>query len=92
MYSIVYEVIRTISKNVNQKHKPNQNQLTKQKQANKKQQRQQVFARTKTSKSLKVVCFAFWCFVTLKVFSQKKKKKKLALNCPDNLIYYTTDV
>ena len=52
-----------------QKRKSNQNQLTKQKQANKKQSRQQVFARTKTSKRMKVVCFGFCCFFTLKIFS-----------------------
>ena len=45
-----------------QKRKSNQNQLTKQKQANKKQQKQQLLARTKSSKRVKIVCFAFWSF------------------------------
>ena len=47
-----------------QKRKSNQNQLTKQKQTNKKHQRRQVFMCTKTSTMVKVVCFAFWCFFT----------------------------
>ena len=45
-----------------QKRKSNQNQLTKQNQANKKQQRQQVFARTRTSKRVKIV---FFCILVL---------------------------
>ena len=52
-----------------QKRKSNQNQLTKQKQANKKQQRQHVFGRKKTSKTVDDFCFAFLCFFTLKIFS-----------------------
>ena len=36
------------------------NQVTKQKQANTKQQRQQIFVRTKNSKRVKIVCFALW--------------------------------
>ena len=47
-----------------QKRKSNQNQLTKQKQTNKKHQRRQVFMCTKTSTMVKVFCFAFWCFFT----------------------------
>ena len=35
-----------------------------------------------------LVCFAF--LYTLKLFA--KKKKKLVWNCPNNLIYYATDV
>ena len=45
-----------------QKHVTRKNQLTTQKQASTKQQRQQFFACSKTSKSEKAVCFAFWCF------------------------------
>ena len=45
-----------------QKHVASKNQLTKQKQASTKQQRQQFFACSKTSKRVKVVCFAVWCF------------------------------
>ena len=75
--SVVFEVIRTISSLFiifvvvcekilsPQKRKSNQSQLTKQTQENKKQQKQHVFARTKTSKRVKVVCFVFWCFFLL---------------------------
>ena len=64
-------------KNLNaQKSKSSQNQPTKQKQANTKEQRQQFFAQ-KTSKRSKIGYFAFL-------------KKKL--NCPDNFIYYTTEL
>ena len=60
------------------KNVTSKNQLTKQKQANKKQQRQQFFAHTRTFKRRKIVCFAFWYggFFTLKIFSQKKKNKQ----------------
>ena len=46
-----------------------------------------IFYVRKTFKSVKVVCFAFWCFFALKPILQKKKKKKekLAWNCPSNL-------
>ena len=44
------------------------------------------FLRTKTSKRGEIVCFAFWCFFTL------KKKNKQVWNCSDNLIYNTTEV
>ena len=77
--SIANEFIRTIlslfyEKILNaQKRKSNQNQLTKQKQVNKKQQTQQ-FLCTKTSKKEKIVYLAFL-------------KKKW--NFPDNRIYYT---
>ena len=30
----------------------------------------------KTSKRVKVVCFAFWCFFYAKMFSVRKKKRK----------------
>ena len=78
--SIVNEVIRTISiffyeKILSaQKRKSSKNQLTKQKQVNKKQQRLQFFGH-KTSKRRNIVCFAFL---------------KKNWNCLDNLIYYTT--
>ena len=70
-----------------QKLKSNQNQLTKYKQVNKKQQRQKVFACTKTSKRVKV---AFFCFLVLFYAQNFRKKNKLAWNCPNNLIllYY----
>ena len=51
-----------------QKRKSNQNQLTKQKQANKKQQKQQVFGGTETSKRLFCVLVLFYA----RTFSQKK--------------------
>ena len=50
-----------------QKRKSNQNQLTKQKQANKKQQKQQVFGGTETSKRLFYVLVLFYA----QIFSQK---------------------
>ena len=60
-----------------QKRKSNQNQLTKQKQANKKQERQQVFARTKTffahKKRVKICLF---CFLVL-FYAQNHFVKKL---------------
>ena len=58
------------------KHKPNQSQLIKQKQANKNNKGNN-FLRRKTSKRGKVVYFAFL---------------KKHGNCPDNLIYYTTEL
>ena len=80
--SIVYEVIRTISSLFMflffvffyekilsaQKHVTSKNQLTKQKQGNTKQQRQQYFARTKTSKRAKIVCLRLDAFLTFKIF------------------------
>ena len=77
--SIVNESIRTISvffeKTLStQKCKSSKNQLKKQKQANKIQQRQQFFAH-KTSERRKIICFALL---------------KKNWNCLDNLIYYTT--
>ena len=74
----VKEVIRTNFKPVYffyekilsvQKHFTSKNQLTKQKQAKKKQQRQQFCARTKTSKRGKIVYLRFGAFITLKIFS-----------------------
>ena len=56
-----------------QKRKSNQNQLTKQKQGRKKQQSQQVFARAKTSKRVKTIYFAFWCFLYAQNLFSKKK-------------------
>ena len=55
-----------------QKRKSNQNQLTKQKQGWKKQQSQQVFARAKTSKRVKNIYFAFWCFLYAQNLFAKK--------------------
>ena len=49
-----------------QKRRSNQNQLTKQKQASKKQQRQQVFA--KTFKRGEIVYFAFGAFDAQNLF------------------------
>ena len=60
-----------------QKRKSNQNQLTKEKQANKKQQRQRVFARTKISKRMEIVYFAFWCFLYAQNLFIVKKNKRL---------------
>ena len=46
--------------------------------------------RAQTSKRVKVVCFMFWCFLCTRNLFVKKKKKKQAWNCLDNLIllYY----
>ena len=85
--SIVNEVIRTISSQFiffyenAQIRKSNQNQLTKQKQANKKQQRQQFFERTKASKRVKVVCFAFLCAQNLFVTSFTILLRYTPTNC-----------
>ena len=89
--SIVNEVIRTISsqafyfsfRKIFEKAKINKQNKNKQTLNNK--------GNTKTSKRAKVVCFAFWCFFYAQNFFVKKKKK-LAWNCSDNLIYYTTEV
>ena len=54
------------------KHVTSKNQITKQNWANIKQQRQQFFARTKTSKRVKIVYFAFWCFFYTQRFFVKK--------------------
>ena len=95
----VFEVIRTILglfiffyKKIlsGQKRKSNHNQLTKQKYANIKQQRQQFFAHTKTSKRVKIFCFAFCCFFYAQNFFVKNNKQ--TQNCPDNLKYNTTEV
>ena len=58
-----------------------------------------IFYVRKTFKGVKVVCFAFWCFFALKPILQKKKKEKLAWNCPGNLnlpycrsMLYFTDI
>ena len=71
-----------------QKCESNQNQPTKQKQAQTKELRQQFFARTKTSKRVKVICFGFWYFFACKIFLLKKNKQ--VWNCLDGLIllYY----
>ena len=45
---------------------------------NKTTQRQQVFAYTKTSKWVKVVCFAFWCFLCVQNIFLKKTGLKLS--------------
>ena len=47
------------------------------------------FLRTKTFKKVKIVCFLFWCFLRVQNLFVKKKNK-LAWNCLDSLIYYTT--
>ena len=63
-----------------QKRKSNQNQLTKQKQANKKQQIQQAF----THENFFDVGNCLFCgFFYLKSLLKKNS------NCTDNLIYYT---
>ena len=64
-----------------EKHRSNQNQLTKQKRANKKQQWQNVFAH-KTSKRGKIVILRF-------IHSKSLLKK---IDCRDNLIYHTTEL
>ena len=73
--SILNEAIRTLSSQFivsyekilsAGKRKSSQNQPTKQKPVNKKQQSQQLFARTKTSKRVEIVCFGFWCFLYAK--------------------------
>ena len=51
-----------------QKRKSNKNQLTKQKNEQK-TTKATIFAHTKTLKRIKIVCFAFWFFFTLKIFS-----------------------
>ena len=51
-----------------QKRKSNQNELTKQKQANKNQQKHHVFGGTETSKRLFCVLLLFYA----QIFSQKK--------------------
>ena len=63
LFTFFYEKILSVQKPTNK------NQLTKQKQANKKQQRQQFCARTKTSKRGKIVYLRFGAFFTLKIFS-----------------------
>ena len=68
------------------KHVTSKNQLTKQKQASTKQQRQQFFARTKTSNFL----FTFGCFFHAQNLFVKKNKQ--AWNCLCSLKYYTTNV
>ena len=55
------------------KRKSSKNQLTKPKSANKKQQRQQFFAHTKTSKRVKIV-LRFGAFLCSKSFRKKNKK------------------
>ena len=92
--SIVNEVIRKISsqfifftkklwtyKKVNQTKTNQQNeneQTLKHKDSN--------FSRTKTSKRLRVICFAFWCFLCKRNLFVKKKIKK---NCLTTSFYYT---
>ena len=56
-----------------QKHVTSKSQVTKQKQANKKQQRQQ-FSLAKTSKKTKIDYFSFWCFFYARNFFVKKEK------------------
>ena len=81
--SIVNEVIKTISSQFflrilnSQKLKSNQNQLTKQKQGRKKQQRQQVLAVQKLLRGWKPLILHFGAFCMLKIFSLKKKETGL---------------
>ena len=95
--SIVNEAMKTISsqfiffmkrfwarKNANQA-KTNQQNKNKQTKNNKGNN----FLHIKTSKRKKVVCFALWCFLCAQ--SLFVKKNKLAWNCLDSLIYYTTE-
>ena len=70
-----------------QKHsQAKMNQQNKIKQ-NTKQLRQQFFTCAKTSKRVKNVCFALWCFLCARNLFVKNKQ---VWNCPDNLIilYY----
>ena len=72
-----------------QKCESNQNQPTKQKQAQTKELRQQFFTRTKTSKRVKVICFGFWYFFACKIFLLKKiNRSEIVLMAS---FYYTTD-
>ena len=87
--SIVNEAIRTIlglfiffflRKDFERhKHVTSKNQVTKQKWANKKQQRQQFFASTKISKRVKIICFLFWCFFSRAKSFCKKNRPEIAL-------------
>ena len=77
--SSVFKVIRTIL-SLFQKRKLSQNQPTKPKQANKKQQRQQ-FSCTKTSKRRKIVYFAFFFYL-----KSLLKKTKIVLITSNTLL------
>ena len=95
--SIVNEAIKTISsqfffmkrfwayKNANQ---AKNNLRNKKKQT--KNNKGNNFLHIKTSKRVKFFCFALWCF--LRTQNLFVKKKKLAWNCLDSLIYYTTEL
>ena len=70
--SIPNEAIRTISGQFNfflrkdferTRTRINQNQPTKTKKSKQKTTKKMVFARTKTSKKVEIVCFGFWCFL-----------------------------
>ena len=97
--SIVFEVIRAIlgqfiiffyeKTSATQKRKSSKNNLqNKIKQT--KNNKGNNFSGTRSSKRVKIVCFAFSCF-----FSAPKcfvKKNKQIQNCPNNLKYNTTEV
>ena len=46
---------------------------------NTKQQRQLIFTHTKTSKKMKIICFAFWCFFLCSKSFLKKKINRLKI-------------
>ena len=71
-----------------QKRKSNQNQPTKQKQTNKKQQRQQFFRHKKFWQGENWLFCALIFFVRSKSF---RKKNRLAWSCLDSFIYNTTE-
>ena len=98
--NIVFEVIRTISslfiiiflqesfKRTKTRRNQKNNQQNKNKRT-KKKQRHYFLARTKTSKRVKIVCCAFWCFFYAQNLFVKNRQ---TWNCPDNLKYNITDV
>ena len=83
--SFIYKKIFWAYNNANQA-KTNQQNRNKQTKNNKGKK----FLRIKTSKRGEIGYFALWCFL----YAQNLfvKKLKLAWNCPDSLIYLTTDV
>ena len=73
-----------------QKHVATKKTTNKTKTSEQKKNKDIIFlARTKTSKRVKIVCCAFWCFFYAQNLFVKNRQ---TWNCPDNLKYNITDV